>query len=60
MAFDAPTWTGLDDMGQRGLGNGHVLMDARRRVALSGVVVASTVVGPRKAYALISPEDGGR
>ena len=41
-----------------GLGDGRVLMDACRMVALSGVVVASTAVGLGKAYALICPEDG--
>lgn len=30
----------LRGMAQQGLGNRHVLMDARRMVALSGVVVA--------------------
>ena len=33
-------------------------MDACRVVALSGVIVASMIVGPGKAYALTSSEDG--
>ena len=35
-----------------------VLMDVRRVVTLSGVIVASLTVGPGKINVLISPEDG--
>lgn len=48
----------LGGVAQRGPGVGRVLMDACRVVALSGVMVATTTVGPGKAYALTSSEDG--
>ncbi|EMS66408.1 hypothetical protein TRIUR3_34208 [Triticum urartu] len=53
-------WSGVasDMPTTAGLGDGRMLMDARRMVALSGVVVASTAVGLGKAYAFISLEDG--
>lgn len=43
---------------QRGLGDGHVLMEARIVVALSDVVVLSMTVGPGKDNAWISPKVG--
>ena len=42
----------------RRFGDGRVWTDTCKMVELFGVVVASTVVGPGKAYALISSEDG--
>jgi hypothetical protein len=39
-----------------GLSGVHVMMDARRTVALSSAVVAS--IGPGKVNALIPPKDG--
>ena len=44
---------GLSGMEQRGLAGGHVLMDERRMVALSGVVVASTAGRPGKVDARV-------
>jgi hypothetical protein len=35
------TTVGLDGVGQRGLDDGHVVMDARREVVLSGAVEVS-------------------
>ena len=58
MASIASTTTGLGGMALRGLGNGHVLIDARRVVALSAVMVASTAIGHVKVSALISREVG--
>ena len=49
---------GPGGLAQRGLDDGRVLMDARKVVALFGVVVASTAVGPGKVNALISLEIG--
>ena len=40
------------------LGAGYRLMDAHRRLALSGVMVASTAEGSGKISALIAPYDG--
>ena len=43
---------------QWGLGAGYHLMGARRRLALPGVVVASTTKGSGKISALTAPEYG--
>ena len=43
----------LGGMEQRGLATGRVLMDERRMVALSGVMVASTAVRPGKVDAAL-------
>ena len=53
MASDTSTTAGLSGMEQRGLVGGRVMMDERRMVALSGVVVASTVARPGKVHAAI-------
>ena len=44
-------------MARRDLGDGRVVMNARRAVALSGVM-ATSIAGLAKVIALISPEDG--
>ena len=44
---------GLSGMEQRGLAGGRVMMDERRMVALSGVVVASTADRPGKVDAAV-------
>ena len=43
----------LGGMEKRGLGDGRVMMDERRMVALSGVVVASTAARPGKVDATV-------
>ena len=48
MVSDTSTTAGLCGMEQRGLAGGRVMMDERRMVALSGVVVASTAARPGK------------
>ena len=58
MASGASTTADLGGMRLQGVGGRHVLMDEGKMVALSSIVVVSTTVGPAKAYALISPEDG--
>ena len=50
---DTSTTAGLSDMKQRGLTGGRVMMDERRMVALSGVVVASTAARPDKVNAAV-------
>ena len=45
------------DVVQRGLGDGLMLMDARRTMALSGIVMASTTGLPRSMH-YSCPEDG--
>ena len=49
----ASTTAGLGGMEQRGLAGGRVMMDERRMVALSGVVVASTAARPGKVDAAV-------
>ena len=49
---------GLDGVEQWSLRVGRRLIDARKLVALSGVVVTSTTDGTGKIYAVILPEDG--
>ena len=44
---------GLSGMEQRGLAGGRVMMDERRMVALSGVVVTSTAARPGKVHAAV-------
>jgi hypothetical protein len=68
LAGGAMRWSGVEStsstmaclggVAQWGLGDGSGLMGARRMVAMSGVVVASTAEGPGKVNALIPPEDG--
>lgn len=53
VASTAATTTGLDGVAQRSLSDGRAQV-----VALSGVVVASTVVWLGKVNALIAPEGG--
>ena len=50
---DTSTMAGLSGMEQRGLAGGRVMMDECRMVALSGVVVASTVATPGKVDAAV-------
>ena len=50
---DTSTTTGLSGMEQRGLAGGRVMMDGRRMVAISGVVVASTAARPSKVGATV-------
>ena len=49
----ASTMAGLSGMEQLGLAGGRVMMDERRMVALSGVVVASTAARPGKVDATV-------
>ncbi|KAE8787458.1 Tetraticopeptide repeat domain containing protein [Hordeum vulgare] len=58
MASTIWTTTSLGGKVSWGFSAGYHLMEARRSVALSGVVVASTANGPVKVNALITPEDG--
>ena len=53
MASDTSTTAGLSGMEQRGLASGRVMMDERRMVELSGVVVVSTAARPGKVDAAV-------
>ena len=53
MISDTSIMAGLSGMEQRGLAGGRVMMDERRMVALSGVVVASTAARPGKVDAAV-------
>ena len=53
MSSGTLTTAGLGGMEQRGLAGGRVMMDDRRMVALSGVVVASTTARPGKVDATL-------
>ena len=53
MVSDTSTTTGLSGMEQRGLAGGRVMMDERRMVALSGVMVASTAATLGKVDAAV-------
>ena len=53
VAFGTSTTAGLSSMEQRGLAGGRVMMDERRMVVLSGVVVASTAARPGKVHAAV-------
>ena len=53
MASSTSTTAGLSGMEQLGLAVGRVLMDERRMVALSGVVVASAAARPGKVDASV-------
>ena len=53
MASGTSTTAGLSGMEQRGVAGGRVIMDERRMVALSGVVVASTAAKPGKVHAAV-------
>ena len=50
---DTSTTAGLSGMEQQGLAGGRVMMDERRMVALSGVVVALTAARPGKVDAAV-------
>ena len=50
---DMSTTAGLSGMEQRGLAGGRVMMDERRMVALTDVVVASTAARPGKVNAVV-------
>lgn len=58
VASTATMTTGLDDVAQQTLGDGHMLMDVNRKVALSSVMAALTMEWPGKVNALIAPESG--
>lgn len=58
MASTVSATASLGGMVQPDLNTGHRLMGVRRRVALSGILVASTAKGSGKINALITPEDG--
>ena len=51
VASGTSTMAGLSGMEQPGLAGGRVMMDERRMMALSGVVVASTAARPGKVDA---------
>ena len=53
MASGTSTMAGLGGMEQRGLYSGRMMMDKRRMVALSGIVVASTTATACIVYASI-------
>ena len=53
VASGTSTTAGLGVMEQHGLAGGRVMMDERRMVALSGVVVASTTARPGKVDATV-------
>ena len=50
---DTSTTAGLSGMEQRDLAGGCVMMDERRMVVLSGIVVASTAARPGKVDAAV-------
>ena len=53
MASGTSTMAGLSGMKQRGLAGGRVMMDERKMVALSGIVVASTAARPDRVDASV-------
>ena len=53
--FTASAMAGLGGVARRGHGDGRVLMDGRRVVALSGFMVTSTIDVSSKIYAVILP-----